>query len=295
MHNLFHLIFSVDASIYHWFSQFHGSWFLDRLALQIEDKTLLKTGPFIAGYCYFWFYEGREQKERRKAILMIFVGALAGLAITRVLATIAPFRVRPMFETSIKQYPLSLTPTFNFVDWSSWPCDHAAYIGALAFGLAMLSRRITIPAMTYFAVWVCVPRIYLGIHYTSDVLVGTAIGIVSVWATLHIEEVRSFVANPLLAFMEAKPQMFYTAAFLVLLEMTMLFWDIQQPVHALVKSVSSTGHHRTALAIGLVLFASSCISGIVLRRLLMRRHAGLSNNSIEVSPVRASTAHASHF
>jgi undecaprenyl-diphosphatase len=295
MNTLFHLIFSFDAGIYHWLSQFHGNWFLDHLIAQIEANTLLKTGLFIAGYCYFWFYEGRDQQERRKSILMIFVGVFVGLAITRALATIAPFRVRPMFETSIKQYPLSVPLTFNFVDWSSWPCDHAAYLGALAFGLALLSRRLTIPVMTYFAVWVCVPRLYLGIHYTSDVLTGTAIGIVTVWATLHIEEIRSFVANPILAFMEAKPQLFYTAAFLILFEMAMLFWDIQQPVHALLKTAGSSGHHRTALAVGLVLFASSCMSGIFIRRILMRRRSGLRGNAIPVSPVRTRSVHASHF
>ena len=226
---------------------------------------------------------------------MILVGALVGLALTRALATIAPFRVRPMFEKSLAQIPLSVPPTFNFVDWSSWPCDHAAYLGALAFGLAVLSRRLTIPVMTYFAVWICGPRLYLGIHYTSDVLMGTAIGIVTVWATLHIEEVRSFVANPLLAFMEAKPHLFYTTAFLVLFEMAMLFWDVQQPVHALLKTAGSSGHHRTALAVGLVLFASSCMSGIMIRRILMRRRAGLTGNGIPVLPVRARSAHASRF
>ncbi len=293
MQTLLSLIQAMDARVYYWLSQFHGSWFLDRVVSHIEANTLLKTGLFVAGYCYFWFGKGSDQQERRYAIVRIFVGALVGLAITRVVATIAPFRVRPMYAANLPQHALSLPPISNFVDWSSWPCDHAAYLGALAFGLVRLSRRLTIPVMTYFAVWICVPRMYLGIHYASDIVVGTAIGFASVWAALHIEEVQAFAARPLMAFMEAKPQLFYPTAFVVLFEMATLFADIQQPVHALLGTVSSsTGHHHTRLAMGLVLFAAFGMGGIVLRRISMQHRAGLRNNAMQIPAVRTRGARA---
>jgi membrane-associated phospholipid phosphatase len=277
MQTLLNLIQAMDARVYSWLSQFHGGWFLDRLVSHIEANTLFKTGLLIAGYCYFWFRKRPGQQHRRNAIVTIFVGTIVGLAITRIAATIAPFRVRPMYATNLQQHALSLPPISNFVDWSSWPCDHAAYLGALAYGLGRLSRRLMVPAMTFFALWICVPRMYLGIHYASDILMGTAIGLASVWAALRIEEVQEFVVRPLMSFMEAKPQLFYGAAYIVLFEMTTLFADIQQPVHALLGTVStSKGHHHIALEVGMVAFASVSVGGVIFRRIIRRHQAALN-------------------
>jgi len=42
--------------------------------------------------------------------------------------------------------------------------------------LAYLLRRYAVTILLYTVVWVCLPRIYLGIHYVSDIVVGIVIG-----------------------------------------------------------------------------------------------------------------------
>ena len=181
-------------------------------------------------------------------------------------ATLMPFRVRPMYDANLQHHPFSMPTPTGFIDWSSFPSDHAAYLFALGFGLIWLSRRFAILVVLYLAGWVCLPRLYLGIHYVSDLAVGAAIGMLTVWASLKIKRVDSKVARPMLMFANAKPQVFYTLAFLGMFEMTTLFWDIQAPVHAALHAVSHVPHHKI-LAVGLVLLASLCVTWLaVLRR-----------------------------
>jgi undecaprenyl-diphosphatase len=214
------------------------------LASHQESNNLFKSGLFFAAYWYFWFRKGDDQEDRRRSILTILMATLAGLVFARLLASALPFRVRPLYDTSLLRYPLSIPSSTNFMDWSSFPSDHAAYLAALGFGLICLSRRLTIPVSLYVAGWVCLPRLYLGIHYLSDCVVGAAIGAATVWATLRVDWIQSRVSGPLLTTAHLKPHVFYPVAYLVVFEMTAIFWDIREPVHAFLHSASSGPHHK---------------------------------------------------
>src|SRR5438128_12519427 len=131
MHTLLRLIQCMDISVYSWLSRLHGSWFFDRLNSHLESNILFKSGLFISMYWYFWFRKGRDQQERRNTILTIPVGTLAGLVITRMVATFAPFRVRPLYDLNLQHHPLSIPIPSGIIDWSSFPSDPAAFLGAL--------------------------------------------------------------------------------------------------------------------------------------------------------------------
>src|SRR5208337_2275550 len=126
-----------------------------------------------------------------------------------------PFRLRPNYDPTLvhPSYSIPLVPDIE--NWSSFPSDTAAYFFALAFGLAYLLRRFAIPILLYTAAWVCLPRMYLGLHYASDIVAGIAIGITMVWVLFRSDLLQSIVARRLLVAMEAKPQWFYAIAFLV--------------------------------------------------------------------------------
>lgn len=270
MQTLLRLIYGVDISVYSWLSTFHGNWFLDRMASHLEGNNLFKSGLMISLYWYFWFREGQDQRERRNTILTILIGTLAGLVVAREVASLAPFRVRPMYDPNLQQHSFSIPISSTFVNWSSFPSDHAAYLGALGFGLIRLCRRLTIPIVLFVSLWICLPRMYLGIHYASDILAGAMIGVAMVCGALKTEAIRSKVARPLLVFMDTKPQVFYAAAFLILFEMAVLFWDIRGPVLALLHRASTIPHSKV-LAVGLILIASLVGMGILVRRRLRVR------------------------
>ena len=58
---------------------------------------------------------------------------------------------------------------------SSFPSDHAMIAGAFAAGLLLLNRRLGLLALL-FALLLAFARVYVGVHYPSDVAGGFAIG-----------------------------------------------------------------------------------------------------------------------
>jgi undecaprenyl-diphosphatase len=107
------------------------------------------------------------------------VVTLAGAGLLNGLLKFSFARVRP---ASFFDYPLPGSPSF--------PSGHALYAASVFGGLAvLLSARIrSLPLQ--LAIWfaaislillVGISRVYLGVHYPSDVLAGYAIGII--WVT----------------------------------------------------------------------------------------------------------------
>ena len=66
-------------------------------------------------------------------------------------------------------------------DSTSFPSGHAAAAFAAATAVGMLHPRLRRPLLAMAAV-VALSRVYLGVHYLSDVLLGTALGIAAGFA-----------------------------------------------------------------------------------------------------------------
>jgi len=63
----------------------------------------------------------------------------------------------------------------------SFPSDHAAAGFAIAFALYLVHRRLGALALVAATV-MSYARVYVGLHYPSDVLVGALIGVGVTWA-----------------------------------------------------------------------------------------------------------------
>lgn len=228
MRVLLQMVQNLDVVIYHCLNRFAGNRFLDYFASFEENTSLLKGGIFLATYWYFWFHAGSDQDKRRRVIITTVVGALLALIASRTIANLAPFRTRPMYDPHLQHHPYAFPISPVLVNWSAFPSDQATFFFALAFGLVQLSRRLAIPAMLYVAGWICFPRMFLGVHYASDVVAGAVIGITLTWASLKVRWLQSSFATRLLALEEARPELFYSTAFLISFEMSVLFDDIRE-------------------------------------------------------------------
>lgn len=218
-----HLIGNVDLAVYHFLSRFSDNWAISRLVRQEESNNLLKGSAFLAMYWYAWFHTGPDRDARRTKIVSILIGAILAIVVARTVAFVAPFRVRPMYDPAIGHPVYSVAVAADLENWSSFPSDTAAYFFALAFGLAYMLRPLAIPITLYAAVWICLPRIYLGIHYASDVLVGIAIGITTALVLLKNNLIQETIGRRVLAVTETRPEWFYAIAFLVSFEMATVF------------------------------------------------------------------------
>jgi membrane-associated phospholipid phosphatase len=223
MNQFVQTISSIDVRIYYFLGHFAGNRTLGRLASHEEGNNLLKGGIVFAMYWYLWFRVSPDRDRRRKAIIAIAIGAILAIIVARTFAFIAPFRLRPINDPTLAHPSYAFPMRANLEEWSSFPSDTAAYFFALAFGLAYLLRRIAVPIMLYTAVWICLPRMFLGFHYASDIVVGGAIGISMVWLSLRSGLLQLIVAPRALAAMETSPEWFYAIAFFVSFEMATVF------------------------------------------------------------------------
>lgn len=222
-----HAVQHFDVFIYQSLNEFAGNRFLDYFSNFEESADLFKGGIFMAMYWYFWLNPAAEQGKRRKAIVTILIGALIALIVSRMIADLAPFRVRPMYDPHLRHQAYALDIKANLENWSSFPSDTATFFFALALGIAYLSRRLAIPTLLYTAVWICLPRMYLGIHYASDMVVGAAIGLGAVYWSLNSRWIHGRLTTWIVRVADAKPGVFYSMAFLVSFELGVLFNDLR--------------------------------------------------------------------
>ncbi|MGV7221374.1 MAG: phosphatase PAP2 family protein [Nitrospinales bacterium] len=106
--------------------------------------------------------------------------------------------------------------------WSSFPSDHAVLFFAIAAGLFFISKRIGLFALTYSILIISLPRVYLGLHYPTDILAGGIIGIgIGGLATKYFTE--SGYCSSIISFSEAKPQFFYPLFFILSYQIVQMF------------------------------------------------------------------------
>lgn len=205
---------SLDVSIYRTLNDFCGwSPALDRLVVHGE---VIKGVLFMGIVGWLWYWPDKEMPRRRETLLIIILSVALSLILNRAISTVVPFRYRPMY--SIGANP----PTFEWhadqENWSSFPSDNATYLFAIAAGFWLISRGWGF-IFGLFAAFVALARVFLGIHYPSDVLVGALIGIATS-LTVNRQIVRKMLAAPLLAFEPRYPPYFYGLFFIALAELS---------------------------------------------------------------------------
>lgn len=78
-------------------------------------------------------------------------------------------------------------------DWS-FPSNHAALASAAAFALLLVSRRLGVIALAA-AILMAASRVWVGVHYPHDVLIGFAVGaLVALLATWAVRRKQSTLA-----------------------------------------------------------------------------------------------------
>jgi undecaprenyl-diphosphatase len=195
----------------------------DHFVGMVADLNLLKGGVFLALLAWIWCQPAPGQERRRSLVVATLVGSFSALAVARMLAVVLPFRLRPMLAYHTADAP-PIAPEWN--DWSSFPSDHATWFVALASGLWLASHRIGGLALAYAVVVICLPRLYIGYHYFSDVIAGAALGAVITWFACR-PRLREPISRPLLHWGELHPAPFYAAAVLLCFEMATLFEGVR--------------------------------------------------------------------
>jgi undecaprenyl-diphosphatase len=152
------------------------------------------------------------------------------VVVARALSHELPFRDRPMRASAIYLQQPYGDPDPDLMNWSSFPSDHAAVFFALATSIFFAWRAAGILALCHVFFFICLPRIYLGYHYPTDILTGALIGIGLTCISLLVV-VRKTVERVANSWLEASPGSFYACMFVMAFQISTLFEPLRDVVH----------------------------------------------------------------
>jgi membrane-associated phospholipid phosphatase len=217
-----------DHAIIFFINQFAQRWpTFDAIVVFITNSDLIKGGVVLGCLWWAWFYRNSNPRTNRSYLLSALVGSIVALVLARVLAHSLPLRIRPILDPSLHfRLPTGAPDQTNWTTWSSFPSDHAALFCALLTGIWLACRSVGIALMFYVFIVICLPRIYIGIHYPTDILAGCALGVLSV-LLCSWRKLRELWTGYVLSWVERWPGPSYALLFIITFEIATLFWDIR--------------------------------------------------------------------
>jgi len=212
-----------DAEIMAFLNQFSQfSLIFDSLIVFISKNHLIKGGVLLTVFCWGWFRVTSTHHLVKIHLISALIGCFVSMALARTLAVILPFRLRPIHEENL-DFRLPHGMELSILDgWSSLPSDHAVLFFALATGIFYIGKWIGLFAMLYTFIMIGLPRIYLGLHYPTDIIVGAIVGI-SVVLLCQASYLRKKISEPVVSFSLNKPELFYPLFFIVLYQIADMF------------------------------------------------------------------------
>jgi undecaprenyl-diphosphatase len=225
-----------DASIITWLNGFaHRSSVLDRTVVLLATGMLAK-GTFVALFVWWPWYEGSERVRRNREVISATVLAcFATLAVGLLVQKLAPFRVRPLqnpdlhFVAPFGQEPLT--------DWpSAFPSDHAMLFATLAMAAWFIRPRLGVAAQLFAAIFIGLPRVYLGLHHPTDLLAGAGLGM-AMGALANREPIRAALARWPVRCFDRHPGLTSAVLFMLLVQIANVFWEARVVAGALASLV----------------------------------------------------------
>lgn len=109
---------------------------------------------------------------------------IASLIVVTITDQLSSAVLKPLFERPRPCWNMEVHLLVGCGSGFSMPSSHAANL----FGQAYLFREIARPSAKYLiplAIVVALSRVFVGVHYPADILVGAALGTLSGWAVGH--------------------------------------------------------------------------------------------------------------
>jgi undecaprenyl-diphosphatase len=212
-----------DSSIITFLNSFarHSRGF-DSFVYLLTGNDLLKGGIIVALLWWAWFRGAGDKTDTREQLLCSIFASMTAVLLARTLAMLLPFRNRPMTVAALHfQTPFG-SGNGGLIDWSSFPSDHAVVFFALATSIFFVWRAAGIVALCYVFFFICLPRVYLGFHYPTDILGGALIGIVLALLA-RAKLFRNWTGRVAKPWLERSPGSFYACLFVLTFQIATLF------------------------------------------------------------------------
>jgi len=190
----------------------HHSPPLDKLIVYITDNQLLTGGILMALLWWAWAESGDKEHKKRETLFFGLIGSILVGFVARFIGWCAPFRVRPLHNPDLHlALPYGMDPG-TLMGWNSFPSDHAAVYFCLAASIWMVSRRLGAIALADATFVICLPRLYEGVHYPTDLLAGTILGL-GMASLAQFDRLRIATMRPMWTWLDRRPGPFYATLF----------------------------------------------------------------------------------
>jgi len=187
-------LIELDQELFLWLNGLHADW-LDPIMLFIT-----KRNPWIPLYALILFFVIRKLKWQSWSIMIAFA-LLITLADQAASGFFKPFfeRLRPCHEPGIQDMVHMVKGCGGQYGFAS---SHASNTFALAFFLWFVYRNKYAKMMIGWAVVVSYSRIYVGVHYPGDIIMGAILGVLAAIVTYqlykrifpnHLEKIHGIV------------------------------------------------------------------------------------------------------
>jgi len=220
------------------FSRFSGTF--DRIVLLFSGNHLLKGGVLVTIFWWGWFKANKDQAYVRVHMISTLFSCFIAIISARALALLLPFRLRPLHEKGLHfLLPYGMVPT-TLEGWSSFPSDHAVLFYALSTGMFFISKKVGIFAIVYTTLFISLPRIYLGLHYPTDIIVGAFIGMI-IALLCNKTTFNEKISQPVLSWSSSKPEIFYPVFFITTYQVADMFDNSRAIIgylHSIFKAIS---------------------------------------------------------
>jgi undecaprenyl-diphosphatase len=227
----------IDIFIIRLLNKFVGkNAIFDDIVYRISSANILK-GVIIATMLWWcWTRHGGRLVDEKAKWAKSCIGILLAITLGRTLQLVLPFRHRPLHDSNyLFSFPSVVDPE-RLSEWSSLPSDHAVMFFASATAIWSYSHSVGAFAFVWVAVVICLPRVYIGFHYPTDILTGAAVGVAIMAAALRItvpESLRSIIMKA----QSHYPGWLYAGAFFLTFQLATLFDDIRALIARVAKLI----------------------------------------------------------
>jgi undecaprenyl-diphosphatase len=182
---------SFDTALFHWINGFAGhSRVLDAIMIAVANYSPIVFAVVLLGCWAQW------RPDWQRAAALAGVAALVALGVGQLVGMLLP-RARPYLATTA-------TVLVTHAPDTSFPSDHALLAFAVTTVLAMAGPSLrsragpslrsragrTLGAWLFaFSLVLLVARVYIGVHYPTDLIGGALLGAASAWAIVRLARV----------------------------------------------------------------------------------------------------------
>ena len=229
------MLWQIDSTVFHAVNGAAGvNETLDFAVRIITRNDLVKGIPVMLVWWGLWFSQGEDRRRLHAGLLSVLIGAIMAIVAGRALAALLPFRLRPLHDPAFDAVSPIGSPVTTLDGWSSMPSDHAVLFFAMATSILFLNRTAGLLLLAHATLVVGLPRVFMGYHYPSDIVVGAAIGCliaVLLWrpTTTVIER------SGLVELQHRAGHLFYPALFLITYQAGTMFNDGRSALAALAR------------------------------------------------------------